>query len=229
MNAMHSKRVILSWRSGKDSAWALVRLIQDASFELAGLFTIISSHERVFMHAVRPEVVAAQARQVGVPLRVLRLPPDCSHAEYEARMRTLLAEMHADGVTHFAFGDLHLESVRTHRLQLFSDSGIEPIFPLWQEQPDTRGLAREMITGGLQTYVTAVDLTKLDSSFVGKRWDAAMLARLPRGTDPCGEQGEFHTCVVSGPMFKSPLPFELGEIVERQGYAFADLRLRDEA
>lgn len=226
MCAEPSKRVILSWSSGKDSAWALLRLRKDPSFELVGLFSIFSAHERVFMHAVRPEVVEAQARQLGVPLRVLKLPHNCSHDEYEARMRTLLAEMGANGITHFGFGDLYLESVRTHRLQLLAKSGIEPVFPLWQKQTDTRELAREMLAGGLKTYVTAVDLKKLDRSFVGKLWNEELIARFPRGTDPCGEQGEFHTCVVDGPMFKSPLPIELGEIVERQGYAFADLRLR---
>ena len=222
---MSAKRVIMAWSSGKDSAWALYRLRADPSFELAGLLTIFSAHERVFMHAVRLEVVEAQARQLGVPLHVLRLPPGCSHELYMERMRSMLAEARAGGATHVGYGDLYLESVRRHRLELLAGTGLAPVFPLWQQ--DTRGLAREMLQGGLETYVTAVDLKKLDRTFVGQRWDDALIARFPPGTDPCGEEGEFHTCVVGGPMFSTRLPFELGEIVEREGYAFADLRLRD--
>lgn len=220
---MGSKRLMMAWSSGKDSAWALHRLLADPTFELMGLFTIFSSHERVFMHAVRPEVVAAQAQLLGVPLRILRLPPGCSHDEYEAQMRSMLVAARADGATHVGYGDLYLEDIRRHRLELLADTGLEPVFPLWQH--DTRDLAREMLAGGLETYVTAVNLEKLDRSFVGQRWDDAMIARFPPGTDPCGEEGEFHTCVVGGPMFSSRLPFELGEIVEREGYAFADLCL----
>jgi len=221
---MSSKRLIMAWSSGKDSAWALHRLQTDPSFEVVGLFTIFSSHERVFMHAVRPEVVEAQARMIDVPLHVLRLPPECSHDEYERLTRSLLAEARASGATHVGYGDLYLESVRRHRLELLADTGLEPVFPLWQHE--TRDLAREMLEGGLETYVTAVDLKKLDRTFVGQRWNETMIARFPPGTDPCGEEGEFHTCVVGGPMFSARLPFELGEVIEREGYAFADLRLR---
>ncbi|HWU88322.1 MAG TPA: hypothetical protein VN253_13645 [Kofleriaceae bacterium] len=224
---MSSKRLIMAWSSGKDSAWALHQLQLDSSFELVGLFTIFSSHERVFMHAVRPEVVHAQAQVLGVPLHVLTLPPGCGHEEYEQRMRLMLAAARSSGATHVGYGDLYLESVRRHRLELLADTGLEPVFPLWQR--DTRELAREMLEGGLETYVTAVDLKKLDRTFVGRRWDEAMIARFPPGTDPCGEEGELHTCVVGGPMFAARLPFELGEIVEREGYAFADLRLCDGA
>jgi len=224
---MAPKRIIMAWSSGKDSAWALLRLRADPAFEVMGLFTIFSAHERVFMHAVRPEVVQAQAQRLGLPLHVLRLPPGCSHEEYVARTRSLLATARADGATHVGYGDLYLESVRRHRFELLDGTGMEPVFPLWQQ--DTRDLAREMLHGGLETYVTAVDLKKLDRTFVGQRWDDAMIARFPPETDPCGEGGEFHTCVVGGPMFSAPLAFELGEIVEREGYAFADLRLRDES
>lgn len=222
---MSSKRLIMAWSSGKDSAWAVHRLRMDPSFELVGLLTMFSSHERVFMHAVRPEVVEAQARLIGVPLQVLRLPPECSHEEYVHRMRSMLAAARSAGATHVGYGDLYLEDVRRHRFELLADTGLEPVFPLWQH--DTRDLAREMLQGGLEAYVTAVDLTKLDRTFVGRRWDEAMIARFPPGTDPCGEQGEFHTCVVGGPMFSARLPFELGEIVEQGGYAFSDLRLRE--
>jgi uncharacterized protein (TIGR00290 family) len=221
---MSPKRLIMAWSSGKDSAWALLRLRADPSFELVGLLTIFSVHERVFMHAVRPEVVEAQARAIGVPLHVLTLPPGCSHDEYEQRMRAMLAQARADGATHVGYGDLYLESVRQHRLELLAGTGLEPVFPLWQH--DTRDLAREMLAGGLETYVTAVNLQKLDRTFVGQRWDEAMIARFPPGIDPCGEGGEFHTCVAGGPMFSARLPFELGEVVERDGYGFADLRLR---
>ena len=220
---MGSKRVIMAWSSGKDAAWALHQLQADPAFELVGLLTIFSAHERVFMHAVRPEVVEAQAQRIGVPLHVLTLPPACSHAEYEERMRSMLIALRAEGATHVGYGDLYLESARAHRLELLAGIGMEPVFPLWGR--DTRALATEMLAGGLETYVTAVDLRKLDRSFVGQRWDAAMIARFPPGTDPCGEGGELHTCVVGGPMYAAPLAVALGEIVEREGYAFADLRL----
>lgn len=220
---MNAKRVIMAWSSGKDSAWALYRLLKDPSCELVGLFTILSAHERVFMHAVRPEVVEAQARMLAAPLHLLRTPPDCSHEQYEEQVRAMLVRARADGATHVAYGDLYLEDVRRHRLELLRETGLEPIFPLWRQ--DTRDLAREMLAGGLETYVTAVDLKKLDRTFVGQRWDAAMIERFPAGTDPCGEEGEFHTCVVGGPMFVSRLPIMLGEVVERSGYAFADLQL----
>lgn len=224
---MNAKRVIMAWSSGKDSAWALYRLQKDPSCELVGLFTILSAHERVFMHAVRPEVVEAQARMLGAPLHLLRTPPDCSHEQYEEQVRAMLGRARSDGATHVAYGDLYLEGVRRHRLELLRETGLEPIFPLWQQ--DTRDLAREMLEGGLETYVTAVDLKKLDRTFVGQRWDAAMIERFPAGIDPCGEEGEFHTCVVGGPMFVSRLPIMLGEVVERSGYAFADLQLSTDA
>jgi uncharacterized protein (TIGR00290 family) len=217
------KRVVVSWSSGKDSAWAVTRLREDPAFEVIGLFTIFSAHERVFMHAVRPELVRAQAQGIGVPLHEIILPPGCSHEHYEEQMRALFAELRAEGVSHIGFGDLYLEDVRRHRLALLADTGLEPVFPLWQE--DTRRLADEMIAGGLETYVTCVDLEQLDRSFAGQRWDRSMIARFPPSTDPCGEQGEFHTCAVAGPMFSEPLAFTLGEIVEREGYAFADIRL----
>jgi len=220
---MSRTRVILSWSSGKDSAWALYRLQRDPAVELMGLITIFSAHERVFMHAVRPEIVAAQAARAGLPLQVLRLPPACSHEEYMERTRAVLREASAQGATHIAYGDLYLESVRAHRLELLAGTGLEPVFPLWQE--DTRALASEMLRGGLETYVTTVDLKLLDRSFVGQRWDEAMIGRFPPGIDPCGEGGEFHTCVVGGPMFSSPVRVQPGQIVEREGYAFSDLVL----
>jgi uncharacterized protein (TIGR00290 family) len=223
---MRAKRLLMAWSSGKDSAWAVHRLRADPSFELVGLLTIFSSHERVFMHAVRPEVVEAQARLLGLPLRVLRLPPGCSHEEYERRMRSMLDAARSEGVTHVGYGDLYDERIRRHRVDLLADTGLEPVFPVWQSP--TIELAREMLAGGLETYVTTVDLKKLDRTVVGQRWDDAMIARFPPGIDPCGEGGEFHTCVVGGPMFSARLPFELGEIVEREGYAFADLRLRSD-
>src|SRR5512140_3620716 len=172
---MASKRIIMAWSSGKDSAWALHRLRADPAFEIMGLFTIFSAHERVFMHAVRPEVVQAQAQRLGLPLHVLRLPPGCSHDEYVAQTRSLLATARAGGATHVGYGDLYLESVRRHRFELLAGTGLAPVFPLWQQ--DTRDLAREMLHGGLETYVTAVDLKKLDRTFAGQRWDDAMIAR----------------------------------------------------
>jgi uncharacterized protein (TIGR00290 family) len=220
---MQPKRVVVSWSSGKDSAWALAKLRADPSFELAGLFTIFSSHRRVFMHAVRREIVQAQAERLGLPLHEAVLPEGAGHDDYEQMMHHLLAALHAEGATHICFGDLYLEDVRRHRQTLLANTGLEPVFPLWMQ--DTRSLAEQMLKGGIETYVTCVDPKKIDRSFIGRRWDEALIAQLPPGSDPCGEQGEFHTCVVGGPMFSEPLPVELGEIVERDGYVFADLKL----
>jgi uncharacterized protein (TIGR00290 family) len=221
---IHPKRVVVSWSSGKDSAWALARLRADPSVEVVGLFTIMSAHQRVFMHAVRREIVQAQAKMLGLPLHEAVLPEGAGHDDYEQMMHRLFLALHAEGATHICFGDLYLEDVRQHRLTLLANTGLEPLFPLWMQ--DTRLLAAQMLAGGIQTYITCVDPKKIDRSFIGRRWNDGLIAELPPGSDPCGEHGEFHTCVVGGPMFSAPLPVELGEIVEREGYLFADLTLR---
>jgi uncharacterized protein (TIGR00290 family) len=215
------KRVLLSWSSGKDSAWALHTLRQTADVEVVGLLTTLNEvFDRVAMHAVRRELLQAQAAAAGLPLREVMLPWPCPNDEYERRMSAATMQARADGVTHIAFGDLFLEDVRAYREEKLSGTGIEPLFPIWGR--DTRDLAREMIDAGLEAVLTCVDPRQLDPVFVGTEFRDAV-ARLPAGVDPCGERGEFHTFVHAGPMFARPLRIEVGERVERDGFWFADV------
>lgn len=216
------KRTLLSWSSGKDSAWTLYRLQQDPTIELAGLVTTVNmTHGRVAMHAVREVILAAQAKAAGLPLIKVPIPSPCTNAEYEAAMAKCIDNAVADGVTHFAFGDLFLEDIRQYREDKLAGTGITPLFPLWGEATDK--LAAEMIAGGLEAYLTCVDPKQLDPSFAGRAFGAALLKDLPDGVDACGENGEFHTCVLAGPMFDGVIAAELGEIVERDGFVFADV------
>ncbi len=216
------RRVLLSWSSGKDSAWTLHVLRQDPDVEVIGLLTTVNTtYQRVAMHATRLSIVEAQARAAGLPLHVVPLPWPCSNEIYEQAMRRALEDGVRMGATHIAFGDLFLEDIRAYRLKLLEGSGLEPLFPLWHEP--TERLARRMIDAGLEAIVTCIDPKKLPSSFVGRTFDHTFLAELPEGVDPCGENGEFHTCVLAGPMFRERLRVTVGEIVERDGFYFADL------
>lgn len=218
------KRVLLSWSSGKDSAWTLHVLRQDSTAEVVGLLTTVNTeHNRVAMHAVRREVLEAQARAVGLPLHVIPLPWPCSNEVYEARMRRALEEALARGVTHVAFGDLFLEDIRAYREKQMAGSGLDPLFPIWREPTDA--LSRRMVASGLEAVLTCVDPKQLSASFVGRRYDQALLNELPASVDPCGEKGEFHTCVLNGPGFREPLRARVGEILSRDGFAFADVVL----
>ncbi len=218
---MAPPKILLSWSSGKDSAWALHALRQ-AGTPPAGLLTTVNeAFGRVAMHAVREELLVAQAEAAGLPLMKVRIPYPCPNEAYEAAMAEACAEAVAQGFTHVAFGDLFLEDVRDYRIQKLAGTGLEPLFPLWG-QP-TAALARAMIAGGLQARLTCVDPRALDSSFVGRAFDAELLADLPPGVDPCGERGEFHTFCHAGPMFASPIAIEAGEVVTRDGFTFADL------
>lgn len=220
-----TQRVMLSWSSGKDSAWTLHRLRQDPSVEVVGLLTTLNSAaERVAMHATRREILQAQGRALGLPVQEVGLPWPCSNVDYEAAMREALRCMRADGVTHLAFGDLFLGDVRAYRETLLAGSGIEPLFPIWGE--DTRLLAQEMVRAGLKAILTCVDPKQLSAEWVGRPFDQAFLDALPAGADPCGEHGEFHSCVYAGPMFARPLDVVAGEIVHRDGFVFADVCLR---
>lgn len=219
---MMARRVLLSWSSGKDSAWALHVLRQDPGLEVVGLLTTVNTtHGRVAMHATRLEIVEAQARAVGLPLHVIPLPWPCSNEVYERAMRTAIADGLERGATHIAFGDLFLEEIRTYRMKQLEGSGLEPLFPIWHEP--TQALARRMIDAGVEAVLTCVDPNKLPRSFAGRRFDHAFLEELPESVDPCGENGEFHTCVLAGPMFREPLHAAVGEVVERDGFYFADL------
>ncbi len=215
-------KLILSWSSGKDSAFALHQLRLEQTYDIVGLVTTINQvHDRVAMHAVRRELLRAQARHAGLPLFEVDLPYPCSNAEYEARMRSFVERAVAVGVSAVAFGDLFLEDVRAYREHQLADTGLSPVFPLWGKP--TRTLAQEMIASGLKARLTCVDPKQIAASFAGRSFDQALLDELPPHADPCGERGEFHTFVWAGPMFESPLAVRLGEVLERDGFVFADL------
>jgi len=215
-------RILLAWSSGKDSAWTLQVLRQRGGYEVAGLLTTLNeAFDRVAMHAVRRELLEAQARAAGAPLWPVPLPWPCSNEEYERRMGAAVARAKAEGITHVAFGDLFLEDVRQYRIQKLAGTGVEPLFPLWG-QP-TEALAREMVRGGIKAILTCVDPKQLDRRFLGREYGDALLDELPAGVDPCGERGEFHTFCHAAPCFSAPLKVRVGEKVERDGFCFADV------
>jgi uncharacterized protein (TIGR00290 family) len=215
-------KALLAWSSGKDSAWALQVLRAQAEVEVVGLLTTIeAARARVAMHAVRAELLRAQAASVALPLTEVPLPWPCSNAQYEAAMSAAFVGARAAGVTIVAFGDLFLEDIRRYREDRMAATGLLPIFPLWGQPTDA--LARRMIAGGLRARLICVDARQLAPAFAGRDFDAALLAELPPSVDPCGERGEFHTFVYDGPMFERPVPIRRGEIVERDGFVFADL------
>ena len=215
-------KTLLSWSTGKDSAWSLYVLRQTPGIEVAGLFTTVNAaFDRVAMHAVRRALLEAQAAAAGLPLHVLEIPWPCPNEAYEARMGAFVAEQTARGVEAMAFGDLFLEDIRAYREAKLANSGIAPLFPLWGR--DTAALAEEMIAGGLKAHLTCVDPKKLTAHFAGRAFDRALLAELPAGVDPCGENGEFHTCVSAGPMFAHAIDVRAGVIETRDGFVFADL------
>jgi uncharacterized protein (TIGR00290 family) len=216
------KRVLLSWSSGKDSAWSLHVLRQDPAVEVVGLLTTFNETvDRVAMHAVRRDVVEAQAQAAGLPLWPVMIPSPCPNEVYEERMRAAMARAKSDGVTHAAFGDLFLADIRRYREEKLAPTGIIPVFPLWARP--TGALAREMIAGGLRATITCVDPRQLDRSFAGRQFEDC---RFPDGVDPCGERGEFHSCVTAGPMFGAPIATNTGSVLERDGFVFCDVTLR---
>jgi len=215
-------KTLVSWSSGKDSAWMLHVLKQDPSIEIGGLLTTMNEEfDRVAMHAVRRKMLERQASAAGVPLRTVPLPWPCTNDEYEARMRTAVAQAVAEGFTHVAFGDLFLEDVRKYREEKLAGTGLTPLFPIWGIPTDA--LAQDMIDGGLRAMLTCVDPRHLDRSFAGRQFDRSLLDDLPAGVDRCGERGEFHSFAYAGPMFNRPVAVTLGEIVDRDGYVFADV------
>lgn len=219
---MSRPKLLLSWSSGKDSAWTLHRLRAENRFEIVGLVTTVNeTYDRVAMHGVRAELLAQQAEAAGLPLWKVDLPHPCPNAEYETRMRALIERAVARGVTHMAFGDLFLGDIRAYRERQLAGTGIAPVFPLWGA--DTHALAREMVAGGVRAVLTCVDPRCLDRAFAGRAFDTHLLDELPAETDPCGERGEFHTFCCAGPMFRHPIEVTTGERVERDGFVFADL------
>ncbi len=217
------KRVLLSWSSGKDSAWALHLLRSQPDIEIVALLTTLNSEfQRVAMHGTRRSIVEAQAAAVQLPMWIVPLPWPCSNEVYERLMAEVCARAVNEHIDAIAFGDLFLPDIRAYREAQLKPTGLEPLFPLWQiPTPD---LARQMIAGGLRARLVCVDTKQLPESFAGREFDAALLRDLPPEVDPCGERGEFHTCVYAGPMFRAPLHLEAGEVVNRDGFVYADFR-----
>jgi uncharacterized protein (TIGR00290 family) len=219
---VNKPKLLLSWSSGKDSAWTLHVLRQQNQYEIVGLVTTINENfARVAMHGVREELLAAQAAASGVSLWRVPLPHPCPNAEYEKRMRALIERATAVGVTHMAFGDLFLEDIRAYRIKQLAGTGIAPVFPIWGL--DTTRLAREMVSAGLRAKLSCVDPRRLACEFAGRTFDDSLLDELPADIDPCGENGEFHSFCYAGPMFRRPIAVQSGEVVERDGFVFADL------
>jgi len=217
-------RALVAWSTGKDSAWALHEVRSAGKLEVVGLLTTVNEgYGRVSMHGVREEVLDSQADSLGLPCRRGRIPASCVNADYEAAMAEAMAEAAAAGVTRIVFGDLFLEDVRAYRERMLAGTGLAPVFPLWGR--DTAALAQRMVRTGLRATVVCVDSRRLEASFASRAFDEAFLRDLPKGVDPCGENGEFHTCVTAGPMFAEPLATVAGEIVQREGFVFADLSL----
>jgi uncharacterized protein (TIGR00290 family) len=215
-------KILVSWSSGKDSAWMVHVLRQMPGVEIGGLLTTVNAAaQRVAMHAVRVELLEAQAAALGLPLRQIAIPYPCSNDVYELAMSAAVRQAIADGFTHVAFGDLFLEDIRAYREAQLAGTGLTPLFPLFGA--DTASLAREMTTAGLRARITCVDPRALDRRFAGREFDAALLGELPATIDPCGERGEFHTFAYAGPMFRCPVNIESGVVVERDGFTFADV------
>jgi uncharacterized protein (TIGR00290 family) len=217
-------KTLVSWSSGKDSAWMVHTLRQRGDIEIGALLTTINeSAQRVAMHAVRVDVLQAQAEALGFPLWMVPIPSPCPNEVYEAKMRDAVARAVAEGFTHAAFGDLFLADIRKYREERLAGSGLTPLFPLFGTDADTPGLARRMIAAGLRARITCLNPKVMDRRFAGREFDAALLEDLPREIDPCAERGEFHTCAYAGPMFNHPVAVETGITVERDGYVFTDL------
>jgi uncharacterized protein (TIGR00290 family) len=215
-------KVALSWSSGKDSAWTLHLLRQMPDIQVAALITTFNSTaNRVAMHAVRRALVEAQVERTGIPLWAVELPWPCSNLNYEEQMRSVCQRAMAEGITAVAFGDLFLQDIRDYRVRQLQGTGLEPLFPVWQIP--TEQLGRDMIAAGLKAKITCVDPSKLARSFAGRDYDLPLLQALPAGVDPCGENGEFHTFVYDAPVFSRPIGVQSGEVVERDGFIFADL------
>jgi len=216
------EKALIAWSSGKDSAWALHVARQTGEFDVVGaLTTVTDGFGRVSMHGVREELLQAQLAAAGLEPIIVRIPYPCPNEVYERAMAAAMRYAKQRGVAHIIFGDLFLQDVRAYRERQLSGTGIAPQFPLWQRP--TAPLAREMIAAGVEAHLSTVDLNKLPVAFAGRRFDTALLDALPAGADPCGENGEFHSFVSAGPMLARKIPVSVGETVERDGFAFADL------
>ncbi|HAI96380.1 MAG: ATP-binding protein [Cycloclasticus sp.] len=220
---MRMKKTLLSWSSGKDSAWTLYTLQQRSDVELLGLVTTVNqTHQRVAMHAVRLVLLEQQAAAANLPLHIINIPHPCSNEKYNQAMDGFFDSIQQIGATHMAFGDLFLEDIRQYREENLKGTGLTPMFPLWLEP--TEKLAQKMIDAGLKTRITCIDPNKLSANFAGREFNQQFLDDLPDGIDPCGENGEFHSFTYAGPMFKKPINISTGDVVEREGFIFADLQ-----
>ena len=217
-------KCLISWSSGKDSAWTVHVLRQWPDIELAGVLTTVNEkYQRVAMHAVREELLEAQADALGLPLWKVPIPSPCPNEVYEQAMAAAVKRAVSQGFTHIAFGDLFLEDIRRYREERLAGTGLTPLFPLFGV--DTSRLAREMIESGLKARLTCVNPNVLDRRFAGRDFDASLLGELPASVDPCGERGEFHSFAYAGPMFSRPISIKSGEIIERDGFVFADVQV----
>jgi uncharacterized protein (TIGR00290 family) len=222
------KKILVSWSSGKDSAWALHSLLQSGEYEIAGLLTTVNTaFDRVAMHGTRREILEAQAEAAGLPLWTVPLPWPCSNAEYEAAMSSVCARAVAAGFEAIAFGDLFLADVRRYREERLAGTGLQPIFPLWGI--NTAELVRTMLRAGVKARIVCVDTKKLPREFAGCDLEEPLLQKFSPDIDPCAENGEFHTCAYAGPMFRKPIAIKSGEVVERDGFVFADVKLSPDA
>ncbi len=218
---MSRSKALIAWSSGKDSAWALHEVRRAGEFDIVGaLTTITDAFGRVSIHGLRQELLAAQLDATGLKPVTVRIPYPCPNEVYEREMTAAMDQAKAQGITHVIFGDLFLEDVRAYRETRLKPTGITPVFPVWHKPTDS--LAREMIASGVDARLVCVDLKKLPRSFAGRRFDAELLADLPPDVDPCGENGEFHSFVAAGPMLAQPIAIKAGEVVERDGFAYAD-------
>jgi uncharacterized protein (TIGR00290 family) len=222
------RQIALAWSGGKDSSLALAALRADPTVEVVALVTTITrDFDRISMHGVRRAVLEAQVAALGLPLIEATIPAAASNDIYEDALAAALAilrQQHPE-VRQLAFGDLFLADVRAYRERLLPSLGWEPVFPLWER--NTAALARDFVTAGYRAILTCVDTTQLGAEFAGRDFDAGFLADLPATVDPCGERGEFHTCVYAGPIFRHPLPLQVGERVRRDGrFEYCDVTLR---
>jgi uncharacterized protein (TIGR00290 family) len=216
------KKILISWSSGKDSAWALHVLRQDPNIEIMGLFSTVNKlFDRVTMHGVRSELLKQQAESAGLPLDIIEIPYPCNNDEYVAIMKAFIITAKKKGIEYFAFGDLFLENVRGYREALLQGTGIAPLFPIWGVS--TKILSLQMVSNGLKAVITCINAGQFSQEYAGRKYNASFLEDIPNGIDPCGENGEFHTFAFDGPMFQYPIKVIPGETVHRDGAYFTDL------
>lgn len=217
-----TKKVFVSWSTGKDSAYALHLIRQSNQYEIVGLLsTVTEEYDRVAMHGTRHTLLKIQAERLGLTSYPILIPPTCSDDLYNTRMQEAMERMIKAEISHVIYGDLFLEEIRKYRETKLAHTNITPLFPLWGK--NTTKLANEMIESGIKAIITCIDTKKLDASFAGRHFDQQLLKDLPKDVDPCGENGEFHTFVYDGPMFCRPIPITLGTTVERETYIYQDI------